>query len=507
MFARRSIFLLSCRADSVLKLGNSYVKSKPANYFQEQCSYYSLSFNRKTTGPKIRLGSMDRNKKQKTVTRQWRPISTEASSVDESLIKDVTVESENEDQLQEVHFSSGSFSNTKQVTVTEVTQSTVSSSSLDNNTENKVLEGGSVLSMEKHSLSIEVGASLIRFIKGKGGSTQQKIEEEMGVKIFIPSSKEEESIIIEGSSIDSVTSASEKIQAIIDEAVNSPGLNYSHFISLPLAIHPELVDKLVNFQNSILEISDAFLDETVESDPNEGTSDNEDKDQEFSRGSDVAVELKVEDDKNVKVDLTSVPLVSYAPKASKPSTLSDLGIDKSIFIKPTAFHLTVLMLKLWNKERIDAATEVLKSISSKVMDALDNRPLSIRLKGLDCLRGSMAKARVLYATVEEVGNEDRLLRACQVIIDAFVEAGLVLEKDAKHKLKLHATVMKTSHRREEEKKNDYFDARGIFKKFGSEEWGEYLIREAHLSQRFVYDENGYYHCCASIPFPEGMQVD
>ncbi|VFQ91633.1 unnamed protein product, partial [Cuscuta campestris] len=23
------------------------------------------------------------------------------------------------------------------------------------------------------------------------------------------------------------------------------------------------------------------------------------------------------------------------------------------------------------------------------------------------------------------------------------------------------------------------------------------------SQRFVYDENGYYHCCASIPFPEG----
>ncbi|XP_058004056.1 uncharacterized protein LOC131180707, partial [Hevea brasiliensis] len=388
-----------CRADSVLKLGNSYVKSKPANYFQMVIRFMNEKANL--------FEDEFEEQKQKTVTRQWRPISTEASSVDESLIKDVTVESENEDQLQEVHFSSGSFSNTKQVTVTEVTQSTVSSSSLDNNTENKVLEGGSVLSMEKHSLSIEVGASLIRFIKGKGIYTA-KIEEEMGVKIFIPSSKEEESIIIEGSSIDSVTSASEKIQAIIDEAVNSPGLNYSHFISLPLAIHPELVDKLVNFQNSILEISDAFLDETVESDPNEGTSDNEDKDQEFSRGSDVAVELKVEDDKNVKVDLTSVPLVSYAPKASKPSTLSDLGIDKSIFIKPTAFHLTVLMLKLWNKERIDAATEVLKSISSKVMDALDNRPLSIRLKGLDCLRGSMAKARVLYATVEEVGNEDRL---------------------------------------------------------------------------------------------------
>lgn len=34
----------------------------------------------------------------------------------------------------------------------------------------------------------------------------------------------------------------------------------------------------------------------------------------------------------------------------------------------------------------------------------------------DMMRGSMAKARVLYATVEEVGNEDRLLRACRILI-------------------------------------------------------------------------------------------
>lgn len=40
--------------------------------------------------------------------------------------------------------------------------------------------------------------------------------------------------------------------------------------------------------------------------------------------------------------------------------LTELGIDKSIFIKPKTFHLTVLMLKLWNKERVLAASEVLK---------------------------------------------------------------------------------------------------------------------------------------------------
>lgn len=43
--------------------------------------------------------------------------------------------------------------------------------------------------------------------------------------------------------------------------------------------------------------------------------------------------------------------------------MADLGIEKSIFIKPSTFHLTVLMLKLWNKDRINAARDVLKVIS------------------------------------------------------------------------------------------------------------------------------------------------
>ncbi|XP_042486880.1 activating signal cointegrator 1 complex subunit 1-like [Macadamia integrifolia] len=76
-------------------------------------------------------------------------------------------------------------------------------------------------------------------------------------------------------------------------------------------------------------------------------------------------------------------------------------------------------------------------------------------------------------------------------------------------LKLHATVMNARHRKRKTrtKRSDSFDARGIVRQHGSEEWGEYLIREAHLSQRFVFDDNGYYHCCASIPFPENMQIE
>ncbi|KAL5756024.1 hypothetical protein ACOSP7_020452 [Xanthoceras sorbifolium] len=505
--------MLSCsrslfRFHRVLKFSNTYVNSRPVTYFQGKYSYYSWSCKWKMSGAKDKPGAFDGNKKLKTMNLVWRPVCTQAAFSEEFSVKDITIESGNESENKEVHCS---LSSNVSDAMEEVTISTFNSSALQDNVKDGVLEGDSVPSADKHSLSIEIGASVIRFVKGKEGSTQKKIEEEMGVKIIFPSSRKEDSIIIEGISLDSVTRASERIQTIIDEAVKSPTLDYSHFVSLPLAIHPELVDKLFNFQNSILGVTDACLDEDVGSDSNEYTSDNKDNDRQSEKVADVAVELKVGDDnERVKVDIASIPLVSYTPKASTSSNLSaDLGVDKSIFNKPKTFHLTVLMLKLWNKDRLNAATEVLKSISSKVMDALDNRPIVVRLQGLECMKGSLAKARVLYIPVEEIGDGDRLRRACQVIRDAFTEAGLVLEKDANQKLKLHATVMNASHRKREyrTRKVDSFDARGIFKQFGSEVWGEYLIREAHLSQRFVYDESGYYRCCASIPFPENMQVE
>ncbi|KAH9665834.1 KH domain-containing protein [Citrus sinensis] len=463
------------RVDRLLKFTSTYVNSRPLDHSQGGCSYYSLSRDWKMGGARDNQGAVYGDKKQKIINPVWRPVSTQASVNEESLVKDV---SEDGSQIQEMHCSISSNVSDAQLgvevaeAVNEGTDLTLSSSASLDDIKDETLEGEPVPSAERHSLSVEVGASVIRFIKGKEGSTQKKFEKEMGVKIILPSSKKEDSIIIEGNSTDSVAKASEKIQAIIAEAVESPSLDYSHFVSLPLAVHPELVDKLVNFQNTILGITDVCLDENVGSKSNEDASDSEEKEQQVDQEHKVAVELNIGDNsERVKVDRTSIPIVGYEAKASRPSTSSD---------------------------RVNAATNVLKSISSKVMDALDNRPLFIRLKGLDLMRGSKDKARILYAPVEEIGDGDRLLHACQVIIDAFNEAGLVFHRDYNKKLKVQ---------RKGTRRVDYFDARDIFKQFGSKEWGEYLIKEAHLSQRFVYDESGFYHCCASIPFPENMQVD
>ncbi|KAI3737646.1 hypothetical protein L2E82_27655 [Cichorium intybus] len=461
------------RVERALNFTIAYQISKSVPYFQKCYSCGVMNNNYKMVGGNSNKTSAER-KKHKSIASVWRPVSMQSCSTDAEVGT----------EMAEPHIDP---------------------------TSNAI--GASMASTDKHSISLEVGSSLFRFIKGKGDSVQSKLEEETGVKIIFPLSKKEESIIIEGNSHDSITRASERIQLIIDEAVKSSALDYSHFISLPLAIHPQLVDKLVNFQNSILGLHDEVLD----SSSNKDSTDEENGDQKLNEATQVAVTRKGQEDSgNVKVDLTKIPLVSYPPKSSatstskpKTSTLSELGIDKSIFIKPKTFHLTVLMLKLYNKERVDAAVKIFEGIAGDIMEALEGRPISIKLKGLDCMRGSLAKARVLYAPVEVVGGEDRLLQACKVITEAFTKGGLVLEKDAKQALKLHATVMNARHRKRTKttKKYDSFDARGIMEKYGSEEWGEYLIREVHLSQRFVFDEDGYYHRCALIPLPESVQVD
>ncbi|TYH01988.1 hypothetical protein ES288_A09G103300v1 [Gossypium darwinii] len=437
-------------------------------------------------GAKAKSGAMDKEKKKKG-TLVWRPVCTQDSSLKEPVIKDVTVGLESDCQMQK--------SNDKfvepcyRIRVGQLFQEKSSKCRLSGS--------------QPDPQQLKVGASVIRFVKGKAGSTKEKIEKETGVRIILPSSKQNDSIFIEGTSADSVAKASEEIQRVIDEAVKTASFDYSHFVSLPLAIHPELVSKLVGFQNSILGSSDACIDENPDGNSDGDNSEDSAQEQQLGKESDISVELEVVDDEgSVKVDVSVRPLDSNAPKENeepKSSNKSDLKIGKSVFIKPQTFHLTVLMLKLWNQKRVDLAAQVLKSTSLRVLDALDNRPL------FDLMRGSLAKAQVVYAPAEEIDSENRLLHACKIMIDAFVEAGLVIDKDAKSELKLHATVMNARHRKRGKKgRFSSFNALAIFEHFGSEEWGEYLIREAHLSQRFKYDENGYYHCCASIPFPENI---
>lgn len=498
-----------------------------------------------------------RMKNQKGV---WRPVNTQSHSLagKEKEKMDFRIGIGEREYSSVMNTKSGTMENDSRKdsddTVVEIQTS-------NQDVESKSLEYGKdaeeSLETSRHSANVEVDDSLLRFVKGKGGNVQKKIEEKTGVKLcFVSTPKKTTTVVVDGPSVKSVTTATETIQHILDEAVKSPSLQYSHFISLPLAVHTELVEKLTDFQNSVLPLSgSAGKDESDSDSDSNAESSNDD-----FEGTKIAVDLSVEDNtEHVKVEMLEIPVNNESSKI--PGSISGIksthahpaddysnekeavavnlnvdgdnvrvkldvksiiqdvnaksqtlysrarwGIDKSIFIKPATFHLTVLMLKLWNSERVAAAAEILRNVSPKVKEALEGHPIAVTLKGLALMRGSPQKAHVLYARVEEVGSGERLRCACQVIINAFVEAGLVLEKDSRSPLKLHATVMNTSHRKmkkfQRNKRNVPFDARPILERYGHKDWGEYVISEAHLSQRFSYDENGYYQCCASIPFPE-----
>lgn len=119
---------------------------------------------------------------------------------------------------------------------------------------------------------------------------------------------------------------------VYQQAIKSPALNYTHFVSLPLAIHPQLVEKLFNFQNSILGISNKNEITCLDDDKSEDTLDEED------RAPVVAIDLKAEEgNRNQKVGIKNIPLVSYPLKASKSSKLDGKttalsGIDIYIYM-------------------------------------------------------------------------------------------------------------------------------------------------------------------------------
>jgi len=375
-------------------------------------------------------------KRMKAQKGVWRPVNTQSHSL-----------AGKEKEKMDFHIGIGereysSVTNTK-ATTTENDSRKNSDNTVEESLEyNKDVEES--LETSGHSVNVKVDGSLLRFVKGKGGKVQKKIEEKTGAKLGFVSTPEKTTVVVDGPSAKSVTTAAETIQQILEEAVKSPNLQYSHFISLPLAVHTELVEKLTDFQNSVLSLSGTAGKEESDSDSASNAESSED---------DFEVNLNVDrDNVRVKLDVKSI-IQDVNAKSQTLYSRAKWGIDKSIFIKPATFHLTVLMLKLWNNERVAAAAEVLQNVSSKIKEALEGRPIAVTLKGL-----------------------------------------------------LHATLMNTSHRKlkkfQRNRRNVPFDARPILERYGSKDWGEYVISEAHLSERFSYNENGYYRCCASIPFPE-----
>eukprot|EP01112_Ceratiomyxa_fruticulosa_P016327 TRINITY_DN4916_c0_g1_i3.p1 TRINITY_DN4916_c0_g1~~TRINITY_DN4916_c0_g1_i3.p1 ORF type:complete len:371 (+),score=67.79 TRINITY_DN4916_c0_g1_i3:152-1264(+) len=177
------------------------------------------------------------------------------------------------------------------------------------------------------------------------------------------------------------------------------------------------------------------------------------------------------------------------------------GVEPSIMGSPKTFHLTILMLKLFSNEQIEQAKSVLKTAHAKLYDILATRSLILTLEGLEYMNDDPGEVDVLYAKVKQDEAGDKLQQICKHLVSLFSVAGLAPPQELD--VKLHATLLNTRFRTQDEdnQSRQTFDASGILSNYGNISLGSYKIPALHLSQRGVYDLNGFYHSVATVAFP------
>ncbi|KAH7287007.1 hypothetical protein KP509_32G032900 [Ceratopteris richardii] len=113
------------------------------------------------------------------------------------------------------------------------------------------------LEAAKYSTSVQVDACLLRFVVGKGGKTREKIQKDTSTRIKVPSpceAKHGACFVVEGPSQSNVDAAVSQIGFLLEQAMQSSSLDYSHFISLPLASHAGYILQVNKFHDSVMDL-------------------------------------------------------------------------------------------------------------------------------------------------------------------------------------------------------------------------------------------------------------
>lgn len=158
-------------------------------------------------------------------------------------------------------------------------------------------------------------------------------------------------------------------------------------------------------------------------------------------------------------------------------------LDSHALVSPQRLHLTVAMLSLPSKTNLQRAIVALQSLAGHNLE-----PLSVSIRGLDIMKGTASKCRVLHAKIEPNRKLDELGRRVQIVL---AKAGLVHDL---RPARWHATLINTRHTAT----NAAFDATPLLHAPPLEvvDFGSVSVDCLHLSS--LYDPldsvTGYYHC-------------
>lgn len=176
------------------------------------------------------------------------------------------------------------------------------------------------------------------------------------------------------------------------------------------------------------------------------------------------------------------------------SASGDSGLSDQIFAKPTRLHLTISMLKLYTPAELERAKRTLTAAVAGHRGAA----MSIALGGLELMKGSAKKARVVAAMVgdghteeEGIGSAERLQSLCDRVKAAFLEAGFFVSNPNQRKVKLHCTLLNTRWSRGRKSRN-FFDAAGFFDRMRESQLGTVSVTGVHLVSFTRFGQDDFY---------------
>ncbi|XP_014662782.1 PREDICTED: activating signal cointegrator 1 complex subunit 1-like [Priapulus caudatus] len=180
----------------------------------------------------------------------------------------------------------------------------------------------------------------------------------------------------------------------------------------------------------------------------------------------------------------------------------DRGVNFSLFQDADKLHVTVSTLVLLSEAERQCAAHTLQQCCRQLADDAKH-PLAVTLRGVEYMNDDPSAVDVLYARVEDASG--RLQSLADGLVSSFADAGLTQRQREHEHVKLHVTVMNTIFRRDAEAEvtegnaRESFDARRLMQEFVDYEFGELVITELHISQRYTTASDGYYEATAVVP--------
>ncbi|ORE10599.1 hypothetical protein BCV72DRAFT_221361 [Rhizopus microsporus var. microsporus] len=166
----------------------------------------------------------------------------------------------------------------------------------------------------------------------------------------------------------------------------------------------------------------------------------------------------------------SIPITNVKQQIEAFYKKIDTMVNPDALVLPANFHITLGVMSLLDREEIDRAVKYFKEECSIVAhQVLENGPLSVRLQKLAIMQPNPAEAHVLY--IEPQDETQLLVKLCKAIIDKMIDGGFM--KMEKRPLKLHATLVNTSHCKG--KIRQPFDARSILQEHKEINFGQAVL--------------------------------